>query len=332
MLNLIKIMFVSLVVMSLASLAFGHKGIKGTFYYVQNSAWHPVHQLTQQAFLEGCRQVGIKCKLATTDENALDALVALADQTISRSDAAGVAMWAGGLPVFKKAIKKANAKGIPIVLPHFPVAEGFFADNAVQIAADPTDWPIPLAQKMCDEVKRTGGKGSVAITINNHNVTEDAVARVFAGAMKKYCPHLKILEVQEEGPEPTKAIQVATSIMLANPDVVAALSTTGGGPTTWAGAQKETGRKIIAVGMDYTRVNLDLVKSGQVWGAVAQPLYTECLGAAKLLMEMANGAPQPYWTKLEAPLITKENVDDYYGMLDRLEPNYGDNLNKNPDS
>ena len=106
MLKLIRIMLVSIVVMSLASLAFGHKGIKGTFYYVQNSAWHPVHQLTQQAFLEGCKQVGIDCKLATTDENSLDALVALADQTISRSDAAGVAMWAGGLPVFKKSNQK----------------------------------------------------------------------------------------------------------------------------------------------------------------------------------------------------------------------------------
>ena len=332
MLKLFRIILVSIVAMSLASLVFGHKGIKGTFYYVQNSAWHPVHQLTQQAFLEGCDQFGLDCKLATTDENSLDALVALADQTISRSDAAGVAMWAGGLPVFKKAIKKAHKRGIPIVLPHFPVAKGFFADNAVQIAADPREWPVPLAEKMCAELKRTGKKGSEAITINNHNVTEDAVAETFAGAMKKYCPHLKILEVQEEGPEPTKAIQVATSIMLANPDVVAALSTTGGGPTTWAGAQKETGRKIIAVGMDYTRVNLDLVKSGQVWGAVAQPLFTECLGSAKLLMEMANGAPAAYWTKLEAPLITKENVDEYYGMLDRLEPKYGDNLNKNPDS
>jgi len=332
MLKFFKILVSSIVVMAITSLAFGHKGVKGKFYYVQNSAWHHVHQLTKQAFHEGCAQVGIECALATTDENSLDALVALADQTISRSDAAGVAMWAGGLPVFKKAIKKAHKRGIPIVLPHFPVAKGFFADNAVQIAADPTDWPTPLAEKMCAEVKRTGKKGSVAITINNHNVTEDAVAATFARAMKKYCPHLKILEVQEEGPEPTKAIQVATSIMLANPDVVAALSTTGGGPTTWAGAQKETGRKIIAVGMDYTRVNLDLVKSGQVWGAVAQPLYTECLGSAKLLMEMANGAPAPYWTKLEAPLITKDNVNDYYGMLDRLEPKYGDNLNKNPDS
>ena len=83
--------------MIFTGVAFGHKGVKGTFYFVQNAAWHPVHQLTQQAFLEGCKDVGIVCKLATTDETSLDALVALAEQTVARSDAAGVSMWAGWL-------------------------------------------------------------------------------------------------------------------------------------------------------------------------------------------------------------------------------------------
>ena len=60
--------------------------------------------------------------------------------------------------------------------------------------------------------------------------------------------------------------------MQANPDLIGALSTTGGGPTTWAGAQKELGKEIVAIGMDYTRVNLDLVDSGQVFAAVIGPL------------------------------------------------------------
>ena len=146
--------------------------------------------------------------------------------------------------------------------------------------------------------------------------------------MKKFCPHLKILEVQEEGPEPTRAIQVATSIIQANPDIVGALSTTGGGPTTWAGAQKETGKQILADGMDYTKGEF---RSSKEWTCVAlllQPLYTEMHGAAKLLMELANGS-QPYWTKLDAPLITKGNVDEYYGMLDRLESRFGPTENPN---
>jgi ribose transport system substrate-binding protein len=316
-----------------ATAAAGDGGkVMGKFYWVQNSAWHPVHQYTQQGFLEGCAELGLDCELATTDENSIDALVALADQVVSKPDAKGVAMWFGGLPVAKPIIEKAKANGIAVALPHFPVAEGFYADNAVQIAADTTKYPDPVAKAMCDELTKQGvTSGSVAITQNNHNATEDMVAKVFAEGMAKYCPSLTILPVELEGPEPTGAIAVATSIMQAHPDLVAALSTTGGGPTTWAGAQQETGKKIVAAGMDATRVNLDLVKNGEVWGLVAQPLYEETKGAAELLYKMANGEKVPYWTVLDAPLVTADNTEAYYAILDRLEPKFRPDA-KNPDA
>src|SRR5512136_1313841 len=57
--------------------------VKGKFYWVQSSAWHPVHQYTQQGFLAGCEANGLDCALATTDENTIEALVALAEQTIN---------------------------------------------------------------------------------------------------------------------------------------------------------------------------------------------------------------------------------------------------------
>jgi ribose transport system substrate-binding protein len=176
---------------------------------------------------------------------------------------------------------------------------------------------------MCDELKKQGiTTGSIAITENNHNVTEDGVAKAFSDAWMNYCPDIKILPTVLEGPEPTQAIAAAVSVIQANPDIVAGFSTTGGGPTTWAGAQKETGKKLVTVGMDYTRVNLDLVKDGQVFGIAAQPIYDEMAGAAELVYKMANGEKVPYWTLLEAPLVTKDNVNDYYAILDALEPNF----------
>ncbi|MBW7886359.1 MAG: substrate-binding domain-containing protein [Caldilineaceae bacterium] len=290
----------------------------GKYYWVQNSAWHPVHQLTQLAFLDGCAEVGIECELATTDENSIEALVAVAEQTIARPDTKGVAMWFGGLPVAQPIIEKAKAAGIHVVLPHFPVEEGFYADNAVQIAADTTQYPDPVAKAMCDAL--AGQTGSVAVTQNNFNATEDMVAKVFTEGMNKYCPEITVLAPQLEGPEPTQAIAVAVSIMQANPDLIGALSTTGGGPSTWAGAQKETGKQIIAIGMDYTQVNLDLVKDGQIFGIVAQPLYEECKGAAELLAKMTAGEEVPYWTVLDAPLVTAGDVDTYQALLDTLAP------------
>lgn len=299
------------------SAAAGSSSAEGKFFWVQNTAWHPVHQLTQLAFLEGCAEAGIQCELATTDETTVDALVAAAEQTVARPDVKGIAMWAGGLPVVKPIIEKAKAKGIPVALPHFPVPEGTFADNAVQIAADTSKYPDPVAKAMCD--KLAGQKGTVAITQNNFNATEDAVAKVFTEAMNKYCPDITVLKPELEGPEPTKAIAAAVAIMQANPDLIGALSTTGGGPTTWAGAQKETGKQIVAVGMDYTRQNLDLVKDGQIFGIVAQPLYDESKGSAELLAKMAKGEKVPYWTVLDAPLVTAADVDKYYEMLDRMQ-------------
>jgi len=291
--------------------------VTGTFYWIQNTAWHPVHQLTQLSFLEGCNDEGITCQLATTDEGSLEAFLALAEQTIARPDAKGVAMWAGGLPAVAPIIEKAKARKIPVALPHFPVPEGTFADNAVQIAADTSKYPDAIAKAMCDQLK--SAKGSVAVTQNGPNATENAVAKGFADGMAKYCPNIKVLEPQMEGAEPTKAIAVAVSIMQATPDLLGALSTTGGGPTTWAGAQKETGKSIIAIGMDYTRVNLDLVKSGQVFAIVAQPLYDESKGSAKLLFQMANGIKVPYWTVLDAPVVTAKDLGEYYSLLDRME-------------
>jgi ribose transport system substrate-binding protein len=297
-------------------------GKNGVFYGIWNTAWHPVHQLMQQSFLDGCKKLGLVCQLATTDEQTLDAWVALANATVARPDAAGYLMYAGGNPVIKPVVQKAKDQGQPVVEPHFHVPQGTFPDNYVNISEDVAAITDPVAKGMCDELVKEGKDqaGSVAVTENNHNPTEDTMAGAFKTAMNKYCPKLKVLDVVMEGPEPTAAIAAAVGIIQANPDIVAGFSTTGGGPTTWAGAQDQTGKKLVAVGMDYTQVNLDLVKSGKVFGIVAQPIYDEMSGAAGLLYKMANGQKADYWTVLPAPLVTAANVAPYYDILARLSP------------
>lgn len=71
--------------------------------------------------------------------------------------------------------------------------------------------------------------------------------------------------------------------------------------------------------MDYTRVNLDLIKEGQVYAVIAQPLWEESYGAAVLLDKVVRGEKIPWWTKLPAPLITSNNLAPYYLILDKVE-------------
>jgi ribose transport system substrate-binding protein len=284
-------------------------------YWVQGLKGHPVHQMTQIAFKEGCRKLGYECVVVGTDGADLAGTIALAEQMLARGDAKGMAIWAGN-PAFNPLIEKAGKAGVPVILPHFPIPEGSVPGASGIIGCDPAAY----ARQAAEEIGRAiGGKGTVAVTQGGFNTTENMVAEEFTKAMKEKYPDVQVLKSEEEGFDPAKSIAKAVSILQAHPDITAALSTTGGGPQTWAGAQKETGRKIVAVGMDYTRVNLDLVKKGEVYAVVGQPLWEESFGAAELLDKVVRGEKIPWWTKQEAPFITKDKLTPFMELLDKVE-------------
>ena len=287
---------------------------KGTkYYWIQPVKGHPVHQLTQAAFLTSCKAQGMECEVVGPDDADTNKLIAAAEQVLAKGDAAGVSFWTGS-PAYLDVIKKFDAAGIPVAAPHFMVPEGTWPANTFTMGTDPSAYAANAAVEICKLVGKDKA-GSVALTQGSFNTTENLVSESFTAKMATECPNLKVLKPEEEGFDPPKAIAKAVAIMQANPDIVAALSTTGGGPTTWAGAQKETGKKIPAIGMDYTKVNLDLVKNGEMYAVVGQPLWDESFLAAQMLKKAAAGEKQPYWTPMEAPIITAADVDKYYKML-----------------
>lgn len=285
------------------------------FYWIQPLKGHPVHQMTQVAFKEGCTKYGYQCEIIGTDAWDLAGTIALAEQALAKGDVAGMAIWTGN-PAWNPFIEKAGKAGVPIILPHFPVTEGSVPGATGIISCDPADYAKEAARQIG---KAIGGRGRVAITQGSFNSTENLVSESFTTTMKELFPDVKVLVPEEESFDASKAISKATAILQSQPDVVAALSTTGGGPTTWAGAQREAGRKIVAVGMDYTRVNLDLVKDGAVYAVIGQPLWDESFGAAELLDKILRGEKISWWTKLLAPLITKDNLEPYYAVIDKVE-------------
>lgn len=289
--------------------------VKGTFYWVQPLKGHPVHQMTQIAFLEGCRKLGYEGVVVGTDGPDIAGTIALAEQVLARGNAKGMAIWTGN-PAFNPLIERAGKAGVPVILPHFPMAEGTIPGATGIIGCDPAAY----AQTAAEEIgKAIEGKGTVAITQGSFNTTENLVAETFTKFLTEHYPNVKVLKPEEEGFDPSKSVTKAVSILQSHPDVVAALSTTGGGPTTWAGAQRGAGRKIVAVGMDYTRINLDLVKNGEVFAVIGQPLWEESFGAAELLDRAVRGEKIPWWTHLPAPFITKDKLAPYSQLLDKVE-------------
>lgn len=287
------------------------------FYWIQPLKGNTTHQMTQLGFKAGCKKLGYECEVVGTDGWDIGGTIALAEQVLGRGDAAGIALWTGN-PAYNAFIERAAKAGIPVILPHFPVEEGSVPGATGIISCDPAEFAREAAREMG---KALQGKGTVAITQGSFNTTENTAAAEFTKTLRETYPDIKVLSPIEEGFDAPAAIAKAASLLQGNPDVVAAFSTTGNGPITWAGAQKETGRKVLSVGMNYTRANLDLVRSGEVFAVVGQPLWEQSVGAAELLDQAVRGETIPWWTKLPAPFITKDKLEPYYRLLEEVEAN-----------
>jgi ribose transport system substrate-binding protein len=290
--------------------------IKGNLLWVQPLRNHPVHRVMQAGFLDECKKIHYHCEIvgnpsATTVD--VPASVALAEAALSSKHFSGVGVYAFSPEMYPFALKVQKA-GYPTVSWHILLKKGTKSGIDAITGCNPQAYAIQAAMAMG---KKLGGTGKVAVTEGSFNTIENLVAKQFTATMHKSFPNITVLAPQIEGFEPSAAQAKAVSIIQANQDVSGAFSTTGGGPETWANAQRQTGHKLVIIAMDYVRQNLDLVKSGDVYAVVGQPLYQEGAKTADLLAAMAQHKKVPYYNFLPAPVITKAQTAHYYALLAR---------------
>jgi len=276
---------------------------------------HPTVQLMIGGFLVRAKELGYEPLLFAPDEADSTKAYGLLEAGMAQHKVQGLCQYIFDDSVAQY-IKKYADQGIPVVTGHTQVDEGKYPGLVAWAAGSAVDYGAESAMVIGEQV---GGKGTVAVTEGSFNPTEDAAAQSFIKTMKEKFPDIKVLEPMEEGFDTPTAIQRATAIMQANPDITGAFSTTGAGPSTWAGAQKNTGKKICAIGMDGNRPNLDLVKAGEVYAIVAQPLFEEHAKCAEMLDTILRGGKVEYANLMESPIVTKDKLDPYYKLLDSVD-------------
>lgn len=298
----------------------GTSGAKGTYYWLQGFSGNPTSQLAVHSFLGQCKTIGLHCAAITSTGASVDDFVNLMPKALAKGDALGIAVW-GDSPAYFPYFKQAK---VPIVRMHFYEAKGYYPGQVYYTGADPAQYSVDAADAMCKKLKADGkSSGTVAITQASSNVTENAVSATFTKEMKSACPQFKVLGAQSEGTDAPAAVAKAVSIIQANSGIVAALSTTGGGAATWSGAETQTGKNLTVIAVDYTRQNLDLVKSGKIYGLIGQPVAKESQEVATIFDDLRQGKKPTYYTKLPAPIITKDGagqngIDYYYHLLDSI--------------
>lgn len=284
--------------------------------WVQAMRGHPVHRLMQAGFLEKCKELGYTCEI-TGDPSATNwdiaATLPLAEAALARTQFDAVGVYGPDPAVYSYMTKLAD-EGLPVATWHVLPPEGTVPGLKAAIGEDIPNAGHNAAMSIGEKL---GGKGVVALTQGASNDTENLMSDSFRATMAENFPEITILPTEMEGFDPSAAEAKAVAILLANPDVVAAFGTTGNSIQTWANAARKADRPLVIIGMDYIRQNLDLVRDGEAYGIVAQPLYEESALVAELLGKLAKGEEVPYLNPLPAPVITAGELQPYYDMLDR---------------
>lgn len=286
------------------------------FVFISPNRQHPVVRTMALGFFEACRDLKVECKDYSFDGVDFTQMATAVDQVLASGTSGAIAFVDA---VVYEQDRKLIAAGVPTVTIHVKVPSGVLPGLLAWVATDATDY----AERSADYIgAKLGGTGVIAITQGSLNDVENEVSQSFTNRIKQNYPNIKVLPPEMEGFDPPQAIAKAVALLQRNSAITAAFGTTGGSPTTWAKAVEQVGRKpgsVVIVGMDYTRANLDLVKSGQVSALVGQPLYEETYKALSLLVAHTKKQPVAYDNPFPAPIITIQDIEKYYGIADRVD-------------
>ena len=275
---------------------------------------HPVHRIVQLGFLKAAEELGYKNAKVIGTEGGDSSEAFAAAEAFAAEGGNGLLLWAGDSGCYET-LANVAAEGVIVGIPHFrhTQEDGSYPEGLkFNMACDPVLYGKQVAELMAE--KLSGKEGSVALTQNTKNITENAATESFIATWEtlgdKYdLGKIKLLPVELEGGMVDSATAINLGIIQANPDIIGAFGTTGNSPITWADAATKAGYEdgqLVIVGMDATEGNLDYLEAGKVAAIVAQPLYDEAHLTMEYLDKIFRGEEVPEWTDLEAPIVTKD--------------------------
>ena len=286
---------------------------------------HPCHRILQLGFCTAAEELGYEAKIIGSEGSDLSEVYAAAE-AFAAEGGKGIMLYVGESSA-NETIASLASQGCIVGIPHFSFRQedGSYPQGlSFNMACDPTVYGADVAEVMAK--KLDGMTGSVAITQNTKNVTENAAEASFRENWEELndagtydISGIKLLDTQLEGAEIAAATAHNLAIIQANPDIIGAFGTTGNAPITWADAASQAGKpdgEICIVGMDGTEGNLEYLLAGKVYALAAQPLYQEAYLTMEYLDKCLRGEEVPMWTDLDCPIVTLdgqgENGPDYH--------------------
>jgi ribose transport system substrate-binding protein len=164
-------------------------------------------------------------------------------------------------------LKKAQENNIPVIA----FDSGVDSDIPVTTAATDNKAASALAaDKMAELI---GGKGKVALIVHDQTSRTGVDRRDgFVNRIKEKYPDIEIVDIQYGGGDHLKSTDLAKTIIQAHPDLKGIFGANEGSAIGVVNAVKELGKegKIVVIGFDSGKAQIDAIKSGLMAGAITQ--------------------------------------------------------------
>jgi ribose transport system substrate-binding protein len=202
-------------------------------------------------------------------------------------------------------LKKAQAANIPIV------AFDSGVDSDIPVTTCRTDSVASAALAADKMAEAIGDAGEVAVIVHDETSRTGIDRRDgFLNEMKAKHPNIKIVSVQYGAGDHLKSAEIAKADLQANPNLKGIFGANEGSAEGAAIGVKESGKKVVLIGYDSGKEQMDAIRSGLMLGAITQ----NPVGIGKCTVESAlkalKGEKLPPVVDTGFYWYDKTNIDD----------------------
>jgi len=219
--------------------------------------WQPVFEMFKQA----AHQLGCEAEFTGTPDYDVTKQLTSFEQLLPRQPK-GILLHPMNADPFIEPIQRATDAGIPIVT--------FAADspNSARVAYVTSDNNREGAGAADLIAKAMGGKGEYAVLENPGQGNHDLRVSSFIKQMETAYPEMKLVGRAVTNQDTDKAYQAVLNLAQANPNLGAVFMPEASSAIGAAQAAVELDKGIKVMTVDVNEKVLDLIKSGQMFGAI----------------------------------------------------------------
>ncbi|MGO2281668.1 MULTISPECIES: substrate-binding domain-containing protein [Vibrio] len=278
--------------------------------------WFPVYEMMKQA----AQSMGCKTVYTGTPEYDVNKQLASFEQILAKKPA-GILLHPMNPDPFIEPINRAAEMGIPVVT--------FAADspNSKRVSFITSD-NYQEGKFAADAVaKDMGGKGEYAVLENPGQDNHDRRVTAFVARMEEKWPDMKLVSRAASNTDAVKAYNAVMTMAQAHPKLGAVFMPEATSAMGAAQASKELGGKIRIFNADVNAKILDMIKQGEIFGAVNpnqgmqgyMGMMLLYMAAHPEMIDPMNDHKRSGYNPMGVPfvdngfsIVTKENADDFY--------------------